>query len=381
MRTRPDRAKSSSSESRNVRKSGATATSANAPSMQHAATLSPSRTLAPSGALARSRPPRCRVRTAAAASPGVLPRVWRTSGNDTPAVCTSTITPRPGVSMCDAWARAHPPRRAPTRGRSGRRSVRLASRGNVHQLGERVLARAACSPSRLRQMHHGARAPRPPALAVAVRRAQPRERVANAHVAGEESVRVAQGAHRDVRGPPGIATSARRVSASSAPGSRRSSPPAARRATASRAFPRVRGNGRAAGSASARAARVGKPVGQAAAAHHRLPVVRGHAAEHRARACHRDLLAHDRPRGHLEAVDRAGHTHSGAASHERPEWSPELGVDRTRRPGRTRLQRSAASPASSWSSSPARSAPGGRGRYGDHAAPVLQGERDDRCRR
>jgi hypothetical protein len=29
------------------------------------------------------------------------PRVWSTSGNETPALCTSTTTPLPGVSMWD----------------------------------------------------------------------------------------------------------------------------------------------------------------------------------------------------------------------------------------------------------------------------------------
>ncbi len=82
-----------------MRNSGATATSANPPSAQNAATRSPSRTAAPSGAL----------RTIPATSlPGTngtggfswySPRVCSTSGNDTPAACTSTTTPLPGESM------------------------------------------------------------------------------------------------------------------------------------------------------------------------------------------------------------------------------------------------------------------------------------------
>ena len=69
--------------------------------MQHAATRSPSLTSAPSGAL-RTMP--------ATSLPGTngsggftwySPRVWSTSGNETPAACTSTTTPLPGVSMCE----------------------------------------------------------------------------------------------------------------------------------------------------------------------------------------------------------------------------------------------------------------------------------------
>src|SRR4051794_2930526 len=70
--------------------------------MQNAATRSPGLTPAPSVAL----------RTIPATSlPGTngsggltwySPRVWSTSGNETPAACTSTTTPAPGVSRCDA---------------------------------------------------------------------------------------------------------------------------------------------------------------------------------------------------------------------------------------------------------------------------------------
>ena len=155
---------------------------------------------------------------------------------------------------------------------------------------------------------------------------------------------------------PGIATSARRVSASSAPGSGAAlrPPPGGdgEQAFAARArerkggrirFGEGRPRGKTGGSGRRRspppAPRSPRPCGRAPCARR-----------------HRDLLAHDRPRGHLEAVDRAGHTHSGRRreSGEQP-VAPELGVDRTRigasRPNR-RLQRSAASPASSWSSSP-----------------------------
>ena len=70
------------------------ATSAKPPSMQQAATRSPAFTAAPSGAL-RTTP--------ATSLPGTngsgglcwySPRVWSTSGNDTPAACTSTTTAR-----------------------------------------------------------------------------------------------------------------------------------------------------------------------------------------------------------------------------------------------------------------------------------------------
>src|SRR4051812_24977586 len=69
--------------------------------MQNAATRSPSLTAAPDGAL-RTTP--------ATSLPGTngsggfiwySPRVWSTSGNETPAACTSTSTPSPGVSMWD----------------------------------------------------------------------------------------------------------------------------------------------------------------------------------------------------------------------------------------------------------------------------------------
>src|SRR3954469_3954866 len=79
---------------------GATATSAKPPSMQNAATRSPAATAAPSGA----------DRTVPATSlPGTngsggftwySPRLWSTSGNETPAASTSTTTPPSGASMC-----------------------------------------------------------------------------------------------------------------------------------------------------------------------------------------------------------------------------------------------------------------------------------------
>ena len=91
-------AKSSSSGSGKVRKAGATATSANPPVMQQAATRSPSDRPEPSGAL-RTTP--------AMSVPGTngrsglywySPRVCSTSGKATPAACTSISTPAPGVS-------------------------------------------------------------------------------------------------------------------------------------------------------------------------------------------------------------------------------------------------------------------------------------------
>ena len=69
--------------------------------MQQAATRSPARTVAPSGAL-RTTPATSLPGTKG--SSGLTwysPRVWRTSGKDTPAACTSTTTPSPGVSGCE----------------------------------------------------------------------------------------------------------------------------------------------------------------------------------------------------------------------------------------------------------------------------------------
>src|SRR4051794_31972562 len=69
--------------------------------MQQAATRAPSVTAAPAGAL-RTTPPTSLPGTNG--SGGLIwysPRVCSTSGNDTPAACTSIRTPLPGVSMCD----------------------------------------------------------------------------------------------------------------------------------------------------------------------------------------------------------------------------------------------------------------------------------------
>src|SRR4051794_38284098 len=71
--------------------------------MLNAATRSPLLTGAPSGAL-RTTPPTSLPGTNG--SGGFIwysPRVWRSSGNDTPAACTSTTTPRPGVIGCDGF--------------------------------------------------------------------------------------------------------------------------------------------------------------------------------------------------------------------------------------------------------------------------------------
>src|SRR3954452_3579295 len=68
--------------------------------MHIAATLSPGETSAPSGA-ERTTPP-----TSAPGTNGsgglnwYSPRLWSTSGNDTPAASTSTTTPPSGASMC-----------------------------------------------------------------------------------------------------------------------------------------------------------------------------------------------------------------------------------------------------------------------------------------
>ncbi len=103
MRIRPEPwAKSSSPDSGKVRKSGATAVSAKPPSAQKAATRSPSATPASSGAL-RTTPATSLPGTNG--SGGLIwysPRVCSSSGNETPAACTSTTTPLPGVSGCEA---------------------------------------------------------------------------------------------------------------------------------------------------------------------------------------------------------------------------------------------------------------------------------------
>src|SRR3954447_25753500 len=94
-------AKSRSSPSGKVRNSGATATSANPPSMQHAPTRSPSLTAAPSGALRTMPPTSLPGMNGRSGLTWYWPRVWSTSGNETPAAWTSTTTPRPGVSRWD----------------------------------------------------------------------------------------------------------------------------------------------------------------------------------------------------------------------------------------------------------------------------------------
>ena len=119
-------AKSSASGSAKVRKSGATATSAKPPSMQKAATRSPAATPAPSGAL-RTTPATSLPGTNG--SGGLIwysPRVCSTSGNETPAACTSTTTPSAPVIGWVGPARGcrRPSARRP--GRTARLSVGLA---------------------------------------------------------------------------------------------------------------------------------------------------------------------------------------------------------------------------------------------------------------
>ena len=109
-------AKSSSSDSGKVRKAGATATSAKPPIMQHAATRSPSASPDPSGAL-RTTPPMSLPGTKGRS--GLYwysPRVCSTSGNATPAACTSISTPAPGVN---GWSASG----------SGRSAIDNADRG------------------------------------------------------------------------------------------------------------------------------------------------------------------------------------------------------------------------------------------------------------
>jgi hypothetical protein len=70
--------------------------------MQNAATRSPSETPAPSGALRTTPPTSLPGTNGSGGLTWYCPRVCSSSGNDTPAACTSTTTPLPGVSMCDA---------------------------------------------------------------------------------------------------------------------------------------------------------------------------------------------------------------------------------------------------------------------------------------
>ena len=205
-----------------------------------------------------------------------------------------------------------------------------------------MLARAACSPSRPPQMHHGERhgRQRSPSQSGEPSRAArcgcPRRR------GGKRPGRPGRASRctgRPGADACGIATSARRVSASSAPGSRRSSPPAARPATASRAFARVRGNGRS-GRIRVRRGPPAWETGGSGRHHlaHRLPVVRGHAAEHQVRAPATETCWPTIARGHLEAVDRAGHANraascSGPSSRSRPS-SASIGPGSAIRPNR-----------------------------------------------
>ncbi len=69
--------------------------------MQKAATRSPADTPAPSGALRTTPPTSLPGTNGSGGLTWYSPRVCSSSGNETPAACTSTTTPRPGVSMCD----------------------------------------------------------------------------------------------------------------------------------------------------------------------------------------------------------------------------------------------------------------------------------------
>ncbi len=85
-----------------MKNSGATAVSAQPPSAQKAATRSPGATAAPSGALITIPPTSLPGTNGSGGFIWYSPRVWSSSGNETPAAWTSTTTPDPGVSMCDA---------------------------------------------------------------------------------------------------------------------------------------------------------------------------------------------------------------------------------------------------------------------------------------
>ena len=81
---------------------GATAVWAQAPSIGNAATRSPGLTWA-SPLTSRTTPPTSLPGTNGSSGLSwYSPRVCSNSGNETPAACTSTSTPLPGVIGCDA---------------------------------------------------------------------------------------------------------------------------------------------------------------------------------------------------------------------------------------------------------------------------------------
>src|SRR5215210_3300390 len=183
--------------------------------MQQLATRSPSFTDAPSVA-ERTTPPTSLPGTNGRS--GLIwysPRVCSTSGNDTPAACTSITTPLPGVSGCDgsgsgrstcsradsgpvrsAICTARMARERTSRGRTCARTHRVLA-GRTWARTHRVLAVPQAAP----EMDDGVGAEGAPALVVRLA-AQPLEGAPDGHVAGQGRIAVAERAHGDVRDGP-----------------------------------------------------------------------------------------------------------------------------------------------------------------------------------
>src|SRR5829696_4328734 len=310
----PPCAKSSPSDSGNVRKSGATATSAKPPSRQAAATRSPSLNPEPSGAL-RTTP--------ATSVPGTngsggfiwySPRVWRTSGNATPAARTSISTPLPGVSMWDGSG-------------SGMSTCARAELGPdrstiwTARMRQVLPRRGASGGEAAPEVHHGVGAPGAPAR-VRAPRVEPLECMADAQVARQEHVRIAKRAHRHVRHGPRpdtrdlaehakclgyVGASVKAELAVRAESSERAQRQRARAREWQRR--RIQRGERVRGGEAVRqrAVRLGQ----------RLAVFGRQPAENGPGRLHGHLLAQDRPHAQLEPVHAAGDAQAGAFTHER----------------------------------------------------------------
>ena len=222
-------------------------------------------------------------------------------------------------------------------------------------------------------MHDGVGAPGTPGLAAAQRARRPgfAQRLQHDEIVGEERVRPAQRAHRDVvRGPCADARQRRQRGerrSTSLSGSSRIAPDATAAASADqrsrpRAASRRARRARPARTAAMRAA-VGKQPRSARRRRPRRAVRRTprDAAEQRARGAHRDLLADDRAHRELEAVERAGHAQARDARRRAGPAPPRPPPDRRR--GRTRASRATAPPAprARATATPRRAAPALRG--------------------
>src|SRR5688572_19158410 len=317
--------------------------------MQQAATRSPSLSGEPSGAL-RTVPATSLPGTNG--SGGLIwysPRVWSTSGNDTPAAWTSTTTPLPGVSGCEGSG-------------SGRSVSDRADSGPVRSTICRArMARQRISGGQIApEMHDRVGAPRAPRLRVR-RAADARERVADAGVAREEDVRVAQRAHDDVAGGP-LPDSwdrhellARFVRIRAGVEDQLAGGGEARdldQSTGTAAWHRKR-----LGVDPGQDVRAGKAAGERVAIRARRAIRRGwrlailrnrravllrKPPEDRPRARDRHLLPDDRPHGELEAVDRAGHSQPRMRSHERAEQRVRAEMCRDRDGIRIEVEQAAA---------------------------------------